>query len=662
MPLPGPRGLYHPSFEHDACGTGFVADLCRQPSHRIVELGLEVLARMSHRGACGADPLTGDGAGILLQIPHVFYERAMARKGKELPNAGDYGVAQAFLSQDPDRRAVQMRTLEDAVRYHNQKVIGWRDVPVEPGLLGPLGRKSQPVFRQLFIARMCQAEVFERTLFMIRKRAGRLASITGDFYIASCSSRTVVYKGLALPERLGGFYPDLNEDDVRTSLALVHSRFSTNTFPTWERAHPYRYLAHNGEIDTLRGNQTWMAAREPLLASDAFAEHLSDFTPIIRPNGSDSASLDNVVDFLVAGGRSLPHVMMMLVPEAWSTQPDMDPDRRAFYEYHGGLVEPWDGPAAILFTDGVQVGAMLDRNGLRPGKVVVTRRRPRRLRERARRARHRAGEREGEDAPLAGQDAARRHEGGARRPRRGGEAEGRDAAAVRRVGAREQGGDRQGPREPGPVCRHDRRHARGRDAAVVPLLAHGRRAPARGPRVRLHARGPARPARADGDRRRGAHRQHGQRRAARDPVAPPAASSSATSSSSSPRSTNPPIDPIRESSVMSLVSCVGGEKNLLGETPEQARLLELPHPILTQADLAQIKGESPLLRVATLPIFFAAQGTPPPRCRRRSTRWARPQPGAVDEGASILVLSDRGLDPSRAPSRASSPWPRCRPR
>jgi glutamate synthase domain-containing protein 1 len=381
MGLPSAHGLYDPSFEHDACGLGFVAQLRGGPSHDVVSKGLEVLRRLSHRGAAGADPSTGDGAGILLQVPHAFYERVLSHRDIELPLAGDYGVAQCFLSRDPARADAQMGICEEVVRYHNQKVLGWRDVPVDDGVIGPIARKSRPVMKQLFIARMSPAAAFERVLFMIRKRAGRIVSRTlpatkpdgdGDFYIASCSSKTVVYKGLMLPERIDGFYLDLRQDDVRSALALVHSRFSTNTFPTWDRAHPYRRIAHNGEINTLRGNQSWMAAREPLLASRAFGEHLEDFKPIIRPQGSDSASLDNVVDFLVAGGRSLPHVMMMLVPEAWATQESMAAEKRAFYEYHASLVEPWDGPAALVFTDGTLIGATLDRNGLRPAKYVVT--------------------------------------------------------------------------------------------------------------------------------------------------------------------------------------------------------------------------------------------------------------------------------------------------
>ncbi len=320
-------GLYDPSFEHDACGLGFVARLGGKPRHDVVEQGLEILRRLAHRGAAGSDPETGDGAGILIQIPHAFFDRTLTREGVDLPLEGDYGVAQCFLSRDPERRAVQRYIVEEAARALNQKVIAWRDVPVDDRVLGPIGRESRPHVSQLFIGRFVPIDAFERSLFTIRKRAGKKVRDAfpkhSDFYVASCSSKTIVYKGLALPERLDGFYPDLREDELKSKIAVVHSRFSTNTFPTWERAHPFRRIAHNGEINTLRGNKSWMAAREAMLASDRFGEYLPDFLPIIRPDGSDSASLDNVVDFLVAGGRSLPHVMMMLVPEAWASRSEM---------------------------------------------------------------------------------------------------------------------------------------------------------------------------------------------------------------------------------------------------------------------------------------------------------------------------------------------------
>ena len=276
-----------------------------------------------------------------------------------------------FFSPEPATSRQQQAVLEAAVLHHGQRVIAWRDVPVDASALGPVARASCPSLRQLFVGRSCSPESFERVLYTIRNRAGKTAS-AGSFYVASCSSRTVVYKGLMLATQLAAFYRDLSDERTVSRLAMVHSRFSTNTFPAWERAHPYRVICHNGEINALRGNIAWMKARESLLKSELFADAIEDFKPIIRPGGSDSASLDNVVEFLLASGRSLPHVMMMLIPEAWAHDPDMSAEKKAFYEYHGCLVEPWDGPAAVCFTDGSLIGATLDRNGLRPVKYVIT--------------------------------------------------------------------------------------------------------------------------------------------------------------------------------------------------------------------------------------------------------------------------------------------------
>jgi glutamate synthase (NADPH/NADH) large chain len=371
MPYPERQGLYDPAFEHEACGVGFVATLDGTPSHELIAQGLRILENLTHRGAAGSDPLTGDGAGILLQLPHALYAAELGSEGIDLPGPGDYAVAMCFFSPEPALCREQQAVLEAAVLHHGQRVIAWRDVPVDMSALGPVARDSCPSIRQLFIGRTCDKSSFERVLYTIQNRASR-APGHGSFYVASCSSRTVVYKGLMLAEQLAGFYRDISHPRTVSCLALVHSRFSTNTFPTWERAHPYRVIAHNGEINALRGNIAWMKARESLLKSELFADAIEDFKPIIRLGGSDSASLDNVVEFLLASGRSLPHVMMMLVPEAWSRDPDMSAEKKAFYEYHGCLVEPWDGPAAICFTDGSLIGATLDRNGLRPVKYVIT--------------------------------------------------------------------------------------------------------------------------------------------------------------------------------------------------------------------------------------------------------------------------------------------------
>ncbi|HEV8248071.1 MAG TPA: glutamate synthase subunit alpha, partial [Polyangiaceae bacterium] len=371
MPLPSRQGLYDPAFEHDACGLGFVATLSGNPTHQIVKQGLEILANLTHRGAAGCDPCTGDGAGVLLQLPHEFYKAELASEGIELPGPGDYAVAMCFFSRDPAKCRHQQAILEAAVMHHGQRVLGWRTVPFDGSALGPIARDTQPSIRQLFIGRTCSPEKFERVLYIIRKRAGRSAN-SDEFYIASLSSRTVVYKGLMLAEQVAAFYSDLSDERTVSKLCLVHSRFSTNTFPAWERAHPYRLIAHNGEINTLRGNSAWMSAREALLKSEFFKGAIEDFKPIIRAGGSDSAALDNVVDFLLASGRSLPHVMMMLVPEAWALDNEMSEEKKGFYEYHGCLVEPWDGPAALCFTDGQLIGATLDRNGLRPAKWVQT--------------------------------------------------------------------------------------------------------------------------------------------------------------------------------------------------------------------------------------------------------------------------------------------------
>jgi glutamate synthase (ferredoxin) len=378
--LPARQGLYDPQFEHDACGVGFVVDIQGRKSHAILQKGIEVLRNLDHRGACGCEVNTGDGAGVLLQMPDKFLRKVCATANISLPPAGHYGSGLFFLPKLASKRRKLEERFEAIVQSEGQTVLGWRTVPTDNSSLGETAKASEPAMRQVFIGRdpsLADDLAFERKLYIIRKRAYteiRTSTIDGaDFwYVCSLSHKTIVYKGMLLTEQLAQYFPDLNDPDMETALAMVHSRFSTNTFPSWDRAHPYRYVAHNGEINTLRGNINWMHAREARFESEVFGEDMAKIPPIVNPNGSDSAMFDNVLELLVLAGRSLPHAIMMMIPEPWSNHAQMDDQRRAFYEYHSSLMEPWDGPASIAFTDGRQIGAVLDRNGLRPSRYYVT--------------------------------------------------------------------------------------------------------------------------------------------------------------------------------------------------------------------------------------------------------------------------------------------------
>ena len=375
------KGLYNPLREHDACGVGFVAHMKGERSHRVVSDGLQVLENLTHRGAVGADPLMGDGAGMLVQIPHDFFASEMSGQGVELPASGDYGVGFVFLPQDAELRAKCEAIVERVIDAEGQSLIGWRDVPVDNSSLSkaPDIAATEPVSRQVFIKRSPAEDeaAFERRLYVLRKvisnsvRAETKA-VDAGFYIVSMSSRTIVYKGMFLAYQLGAYYKDLKDERFISALALVHQRFSTNTFPSWDLSHPYRMVAHNGEINTLRGNVNWMAARQASVSSPLFGDDISKLWPVSYEGQSDTACFDNALEFLVMGGYSLAHAAMMLIPEAWAGNPLMDDNRRSFYEYHAAIMEPWDGPAAVAFTDGRQIGATLDRNGLRPARYIVT--------------------------------------------------------------------------------------------------------------------------------------------------------------------------------------------------------------------------------------------------------------------------------------------------
>ena len=384
--LPPPAaGLYDPDHERDACGVGFIVDIKGRRSHKIVEQGLQILLNLLHRGACGCEVATGDGAGFLLQIPDRFLRKVTAPLGFRLPPEGTYGAGFVFLPHDDGVRERIRDLFAAVVREEGQRLLGWRCVPTDDHLLGASAVATEPRFEQVFIAAgaafgtddAAGRDRFERKLYVIRKRVehavDRMAMAEARaFYVPSLSSKTLIYKGMLIADQIVSMFPDLADPDVESALALVHQRFSTNTFPSWSLAHPYRYIAHNGEINTLRGNINWMRAREGLLDSPLFGDDLKKILPIIREGGSDTATFDNVLEFLVMGGRSLPHAILMMIPEPWSRHESMRPELKAFYEYHAALMEPWDGPASIAFTDGSVVGAVLDRNGLRPSRYVVT--------------------------------------------------------------------------------------------------------------------------------------------------------------------------------------------------------------------------------------------------------------------------------------------------
>lgn len=379
--MPMKKGLYDPSFEKDSCGVGFIASIKGEKTNKIVLDGMQILERMTHRGATGADSKTGDGAGILIQIPHEFFTKVLNNIGITLPPEGDYGVGLVFLPQDENECKIVKNEIKKAIDEQGQVLLGWREVPVDNNVIGPVARASEPKFEQLFIKKVGNEndrEVFERALYIIRKKAENAVRVSNlkqkeQFYVTNLSSRVIIYKGLMMPAEIANFFIDLKDEDIKSAICLVHSRYSTNTFPTWDLAQPFRYLAHNGEINTLRGNLNWMKAREGLFNSALFGADTQHLKPAIRDEKqSDSASIDNAFEMLTKAGRSMPHAMMMLVPEAWEHNELLPNSIRSFYKYHACFMEPWDGPAALAFTDGIRIGAVLDRNGLRPARYIIT--------------------------------------------------------------------------------------------------------------------------------------------------------------------------------------------------------------------------------------------------------------------------------------------------
>ncbi|MFO0716767.1 MAG: glutamate synthase large subunit [Nitrospira sp.] len=634
--LPPKQGLYDPQHEKDSCGVGFVVDIKGQRSHQIVQQGLQVLESLTHRGAQGCDPCTGDGAGILLQVPHEFFKRAAKDSGIKLPGAGEYGVGMVFLPPDADARAQCETLFNRVIKDSGAKLLGWRDVPVKSDAIGALARTTEPFMRQVFIARgIFTDEEFERRLYVIRKcveRAVRESAIEGRdyFYIPSLSSSTIVFKGLLLPHQIPQYYQDLTDSSLTSAMALVHARFSTNTFPTWPLAHPYRYICHNGEINTLKGNVNWMRARQGRLNSELFGDDMKKLFPIVYENQSDSASLDNALEFLVLGGRSLPHAMMMLIPEPWVANPQMDLDRRGFYEYHAAMQEPWDGPAAVCFTDGKLIGATLDRNGLRPCRYQVTTdglvvlaseagvlpMDPQRIRQKGRLMPGRMFLVDTEQGRII-DDEEVKADIVRRKPYR-------SWVTEHRISLDELPDPINVPQPDHPTIRQ-RQQAFGYTIeelkmVITPMVVEGQEA--------ISSMGTDTPLAVLSDRPQLLFKYFKQLFA---------------------QVTNPPIDPIREELVMSLTTSIGPKPNLMDEHPESARRIRVKQPILTNADLHKIREiADPHFKSKTLKMLFrVAEG--PEGLGAAVDDLCRQASQAIREGYKFLILSDRGVNAEWAP-------------
>lgn len=633
-------GLYRPESESDACGVGFVAKINGEQTHDIIGKGLEILDNLTHRGACGCDPETGDGCGILTQIPHGFFDREAASIQMALPPQGRYAIGMVFLPRDVFQLNTCLELFEKAVHEEGQKFLGWRRVPVDESQCGWLGRESMPEIRQIFIGAPEGTEAgadFERKLYVIRKSVEDSVRRSGisdseSFYVSSLSSTTIVYKGLLLPERVGKFYLDLMDPDFKSCMALVHQRFSTNTLPTWDRSHPYRLIAHNGEINTLRGNSNWMRARESMFASPLFGDDLRKISPVIEEMGSDSACFDNGLELLLRTGRSLPHAVMMMIPEAWQKHEGMSDEKKAFYEYHACLMEPWDGPASVAFTDGRVIGAILDRNGLRPSRYVVTKDgmvvmasevgvleiEPENVAQKNRLRPGRMFLVDTEQGRII-DDEEIKTEMMQRQPYR----EWLDNNLVHLKDLP--------PVDPTAVpTGHDEGELVSLQKAfgytdedlkilMMPMARDGIEA--------TGSMGTDTPLAALSDRPQLLYGYFKQLFA---------------------QVTNPPIDPIREEMVMSLKTNIGSEQNLFEETPKHCRQLALEQPILSNEELARLKSFShPGFFSTTLStLYLAKDGTSGLDRAIEALRDAAES--AVAGGATILVLSDRGVDPAHA--------------
>jgi glutamate synthase (NADPH) large chain len=635
--LPEPQGLYHPQNEHDACGIGFVVNIKNEPSHEIITKGIQILVNLTHRGACGCDPETGDGAGILIQIPHKFFAKECETLGFRLPPAGEYGIGMMFLPVERQQRLMCEGIIERLAREQGLTPLGWRDTPTHGNTIGREARATQPYIEQVFIGKASgmSADEFERRLYIVRKMAEAEVAESdlkekGFFYVPSLSSRIIVYKGLLLAPQISEFYRELKDPDVMSALCLVHQRFSTNTFPSWNLAHPYRYVCHNGEINTVKGNVNWMHARQSVLGSPHFGDNLKKMFPIIQPGGSDSACLDNAVELLAMSGRELPHVMAMLMPEAWDADATMSAEKRAFYEYHASLMEPWDGPAAVAFADGRWIGATLDRNGLRPARYVVT----------------------NDDIVIM-------------------------ASETGVLPVKPENIKAKGRLQPGRMFLVDLEEKRIVPDEEIKAKLSGRRPYGewiqKNQILLDHLPEPSRVLETDHDTIIARQRAFGyteedirmlmmpMANGGEEPIGSMGTDTPLACLSDKPQPlfnyfkqlfaqvTNPAIDPIREELVMSLTSYIGNERNILDETPEHCHTLKLPHPILTNRDLEKLRrlSQGDFLATTLPMLFLVDEGEKGLRraldglCRRASL--------AIKSGYTLIILSDRGIDEESAP-------------
>ena len=630
---PEKQGLYDPQFEHDSCGVGFVAQIKNRQSHQVIQQGLRLLCNLDHRGALGADPETGDGSGILIQIPHHFFVEECQQAGFYLPEVGEYGIASIFLPQDPVARRHCGEVIESHIVENGMDLLGWRDVPINIDYVGKQARSTMPAMRHLFMGyrrlENFDQEKFERKLYITRKAIRTALQDVEGLIITSMSSRTIVYKGMLIPHQMEHFFLDLSDLRISSSIALVHTRFPTNTFPRWDLVQPFRNLAHNGEINSLRGNINWMLGRRPILASPLY-DNIKEIQPVIIPRGSDSACMDNVFEFLIQSGYSLPHAMMMMVPEAWEKNPDMNPEKQAFYEFHDHLMEPWDGPASLTFTDGVRIGATLDRNGLRPSRYVVTK----------------------DDFVIMGSE-------------------------VGAVDIDPENIKFKGRLQPGKMFLVDTEEGRIIDDSELKKGICSAQPYARWLKENVLKLSslpkPAKVPETDFDTLLIRQKIFGYTNEDLNLLLTPMVSDGTEASGSMGNDTplavlsekprllydyfkqifaqvsNPPVDAIREELVMSLTSRLGPQRNILEPGPEHARMLKLDHPILNNEQLAQLKElDINDFYSSTLSILFDVEKGVGGLASALS-QLCRQAENAVISGSAFIVLSDRGTGKEQVP-------------